>query len=360
MRCLPNDRERERMNGKQILLLAGISAAVCIVIKYVLPPAIPFLLGWMLAIWVLPVAKWIEKKTHIKRGIAGGLIIGVVSILSGYGILKGIQLLLKQIKRLVITVQDWTGQSDHVLKHWCAIAEEYTGIDDGKIKNFILEQVDSVLIVLQQRAGEYCMDGIWNVVNQCIVWGGGIIIMIIFGILLIQDMEDIRRRMEDGPVLGKLSTIGKKVYHAGGKYIKAQGCLMLIIGVVCVAGLWIMGNPYFVVAGLVIGVLDALPVIGAGTILIPWAILWLLKGEYMTALGYFLLYVAVDLLRQFLEPKILGKEIGLHPAWMLISVYGGFFLYGFTGFILGPISVVIIQTLWKEIGKTKEKNTKNA
>lgn len=360
MRCLPNNREREKMSGKQVGLLLGISVLVGIVIKFLLPPAIPFLLGWILAIWVLPATKWIEKKFRIKRGISGGILIGLITIFLGYGIVKGIQLLLKQLRSLITNIKIWTSQSGVLLKKWCTIAEQYTGIEEWKIESFVLDQVDSVQIILQQRAQEYCMEGIWNVVNQIIVWGGGIIVTIIFGILLVQDMEDIRNRMEEGPVLGRISAVGKKVYQAGGKYLKAQGLLMIIIALVCMIGLWIIGNPYFVISGLIVGVLDALPVIGAGMILIPWALIWVLKGNYMVALGYFLLYLLVDLIRQFLEPKILGKEIGLHPAWMLISVYGGFFLYGFAGFILGPISVVIIQTLWKELKVSKEKNRKNA
>lgn len=359
MRCLPNDRERENMSGKRFGLLVGISVVVCIGIKYLLPPAIPFLIGWMLAIWILPAAKWIEKKIRIKRGISGGILIGLITILSGYGIIKGIQLLLKQLRSLITNIEVWTNQSGILLKKWCGIAEQYTGIEDWKIENFVMDQVDSVQIVLQQRAQEYCMEGIWNVVHQIIVWGGGIIVTIIFGILLVQDMEQIRKKMEEGPILGRISEIGRKVYQAGGKYLKAQGILMVVIALVCMVGLWIMENPYFLVSGLIIGVLDALPVIGAGMILVPWALLWVLKGNYMIALGYFLLYLMVDFIRQFLEPKILGKEIGLHPAWMLISVYGGFFFYGFAGFILGPISVVIIQTLWKELRMNKEKNRKN-
>ena len=133
---------------------------------------------------------------------------------------------------------------------------------------------------------------------------------------------------------------------------------MGIISAVCVIGFWILGNPYFAVAGIVVGLLDALPLIGAGTILIPWALLWVLRGQYMTALGYLILYLAADLTRQFLEPRILGKEIGLHPAVMLVSVYGGFFLYGFAGFFLGPATVLILRIVWDEMMNFNKKDIK--
>ena len=67
------------------------------------------------------------------------------------------------------------------------------------------------------------------------------------------------------------------------------------------------------------------------------------------ALGYLALFLVADLVRQFLEPKILGKEIGIHPALMLVSVYGGIFLYGVAGFVLGPVTVLIYMNIWKEL-----------
>ena len=131
--------------------------------------------------------------------------------------------------------------------------------------------------------------------------------------------------------------------------MKAQGKIMLVVGMVCVLGLWLLGNPYFVLWGVLIGFLDALPVLGVGIILIPWAVSWLVRGNYWLALGYLMLFLAADLVRQFLEPKILGKEIGIHPALMLVSVYGGIFLYGVAGFVLGPVTVLIYMNIWQEL-----------
>ena len=90
-------------------------------------------------------------------------------------------------------------------------------------------------------------------------------------------------------------------------------------------------------------------------ILIPWALLWLIRGKYLLALGYLLLYFAADLLRQFLEPRMLGKEMGMHPALMLASVYIGFFVYGFAGFLLGPATVLIVRVAAMEILNKKDR-----
>ena len=176
-----------------------------------------------------------------------------------------------------------------------------------------------------------------------------VLVVFIFAVLLIKDMEDFQKKIQEGPISSVIWRIGKNIGRAGGRYLKAQGEIMLVVGLVCVLGLWILGNPHFLLWGLLIGFLDALPVLGVGIVLIPWALLWLIRGNYWLALGYLILFLVADLVRQFLEPKILGKEIGLHPALMLASVYGGIFLYGVAGFVLGPVTVLIYMNIWKEI-----------
>ena len=94
-------------------------------------------------------------------------------------------------------------------------------------------------------------------------------------------------------------------------------------------------KPVFCGSRVDVGILDALPLIGVGTVLISWVILWCLQGEYMTGLGYFILFLAANLTRQFAEPRIVGKEMGMHPASLLISVMGDFLFMGLPVFCWG-------------------------
>lgn len=337
------------MEWRRILLVAGIGIAVYAGMRYLLPTAIPFLLGWLLASLILPAAKWIEKKMRIKRSVAGGILLGTLSLGLVFGLWKISDSLLYQVKNLMENLGLWVKQADGFFNTCCQTAESYLGIDANEMRNFLVYQAGKMQEEIQNRFGTEFVGYFFTMVKGVVALCGGILIMIIFGTLVIKDMELFREKMNKGRISGRIMSVGKKICAAGGCYIKAQFILMGIVSLVCMAGFWLLDNPYFVVSGVVVGVLDALPLIGAGTILIPWALIWCLQGRYLMAAGYLALYLTADLIRQFLEPHLLGKEMGIHPALMLVLVYVGFFLYGIAGFFLGPVTYLIIKTIWEEV-----------
>lgn len=337
------------MDWKKYLVFTGIGIVVYAGMRYLLPPAVPFLVGWMLAAMILPVAVWIEENLRIRRGIAGGVLIGILALVLIWGIWELAGLLVTQCQELLVRLGLLADHAQGYLDNCCTMLAKITGVGVSDIREFLVYQIGRLQQEVQQK-----MESAWfgyavTMIKGVVALVGGIIIAILFGTLLVKDLEEMRNRMAAGRISGKILTVGRKIFRAGGKYLKAQFCIMCLVALICIGGFWVLKNPYFVAAGVTVGILDALPLIGAGTILIPWAILWCLQGKYMMGLGYFLLYLVADLTRQFLEPRIIGKEIGMHPALMLVSVYGGFFLYGFAGFILGPITVLVLRIVWEEL-----------
>lgn len=342
------------MDWKKVFAIIGLGILVYVGMKYLLIPAIPFLLGWILACWILPIAKWIEKRLHIKRGIAGGILLSVATGALGFGIWKLVKLLLGQLRKLMVWFENWNYRADQMVNRCCGMIETYTGIKKQEVYQFLLLQEQKLQENIQDTMGTQGFAYLIQTVKGIIFVFSSILVVLIFGTLLIKDMEQIQQKLQENSVTRTITRISRNIWKAGGKYLKAQCEIMLVVAAICVVVLWILGNPYFLLAGSLIGILDALPVLGAGMILIPWSVLWLLQGNYWNALWYLCLYFLVDLVRQFLEPRILGKEIGLHPALMLISVYGGFFLFGISGFLLGPVMVLILINLWKELCCKKE------
>lgn len=334
---------------KKYILFAGTGIVVYAGMRYLLPAAIPFLLGWLLASMVLPVAVWLEKHLGIRRGIAGGILIGVFTVILGWGLWELAGLLVVQTRELMERIGIFADQAQGYLDNCCTLMAKITGIGEGNIREFLVYHVGKIQEEVQQKMSTAWLGYAVTVTKGIVTLAGGMVVAILFGTLLVKDLEEIRRWMGAGKVRGKILTIGQKICRAGGRYIKAQFLIMCLVALVCMGGFWILKNPYFVVAGVIVGILDALPLIGVGTILIPWAILWCIQGEYMIGLGYFILFLAANLTRQFAEPHIVGKEMGMHPALLLISVYGGFFLYGFPGFLLGPVTVLVMQTVWEEL-----------
>ena len=147
----------------------------------------------------------------------------------------------------------------------------------------------------------------------------------------------------------RLKKISSSMQSLGGAWLRAQVLIILLVIVICTAGLWILGYPYALLAGIVVGLLDALPFIGTGTILIPWALFLMLTGDFWYGVCLILIFLAANTLREYLEPKLIGDRIGVYPIVMVAAVYIGLYVYGIAGVVLGPVSLMLIIEIWREI-----------
>lgn len=130
-------------------------------------------------------------------------------------------------------------------------------------------------------------------------------------------------------------------------YLKSQLILMLVTFIILVIGLKYIGIEYSVLKSLGIAIVDAVPVVGSGIIMIPWAIYYLVIGVKTTAFQLAVLYVIATVLKQLIQPKIVGDKIGLGPLYTLILTIAGSMIIGPLGVILGPIIGVLVSSLLK-------------
>ena len=131
-------------------------------------------------------------------------------------------------------------------------------------------------------------------------------------------------------------------------YVLAQGKLLLVtFGVVSLGLLAALRRPHAVLLGALIAVVDALPVLGSGTVLLPWAAVSLLRGSGGLAIGLTVTYAAAAFARSALEPRLLGRQIGLPPLLTLLSLYAGYRLFGLAGMILLPLAVLLAKQVWE-------------
>lgn len=135
---------------------------------------------------------------------------------------------------------------------------------------------------------------------------------------------------------------------AAGGYIKAQLILMSLVTAISFLGLAIMGNPYAIFIGLAIGALDILPILGAGSVLVPWAIVSFMMGNVQLGISLLILYGVCMLSRQSLEPKIVGEQIGVHPLLTLMAIFIGLTMFGPMGIILGPFIAIAIKVAFSD------------
>jgi sporulation integral membrane protein YtvI len=139
--------------------------------------------------------------------------------------------------------------------------------------------------------------------------------------------------------------IKKDVLHVLYGYIRAQLILISVTFVICSIGLGIIGINNFILKAFIISLIDALPIFGTAIILLPWAFMKLLLGNYFNAIYLFILYLVLTITRQSIEPKIFSSQIGIYPLITLFSIYTGLKTIGFLGIFIGPIIAVLINTL---------------
>ena len=121
---------------------------------------------------------------------------------------------------------------------------------------------------------------------------------------------------------------------------------MLITFIIMLFGFLVLGVKYAVLFAFIVALLDALPLIGVGTVLVPWSIYQIIFGNVRLGIALIILFVIHQIIRQFTEPKIVGKNLGIHPVLSLILLYSGYVLFGILGLVLIPLLSVILNTLF--------------
>lgn len=151
-----------------------------------------------------------------------------------------------------------------------------------------------------------------------------------------------------------VKTVGKharEIIRTLGGYLKAQAILILIAFTIVLIGLYLFrlvgwNVEYPLMAALGIGFVDALPILGSGTVILPWAVISACNGDIKLAIGLIALYAIIIVTRQILEPKIVSNQIGIHPIFTLIAMYTGFKLTGVVGLFIGPILLIILKNVF--------------
>lgn len=143
----------------------------------------------------------------------------------------------------------------------------------------------------------------------------------------------------------------KEIIKALGCYLKAESILIFVSFIISLIGLCIfkfigLNVGYPLIAALGIGFIDALPIFGSGTVMIPWAVIAAINGDITLGLCILGLLIFMSIVRQFIEPKLVSNQIGIHPIFTLIAMYTGFKFIGVLGMIIGPILLIILKDVF--------------
>lgn len=341
----------EKEGVKKLILLTGVTLAVYVFMRYILPMVIPFLLGALLAMTLNPLVEKIVKKTGRGRGMISMLI--VLSVLAVVGMICFFvgRTACLQLASLVKNAEAIEGGVRDIWCECCERIESMLGVRLGEAEQLFANMQNRMKSGFRSGTLPYLLKNSMSYAKVVFSMIGVALVSIISGLLILTDYPNITAAIHRSGI-GKLAVqVKRHAKEAGGTYLKAQIAILLIISLICIAGLFATGNPYALLAGMGIGICDALPFIGTGTIFVPWMIIDIINGKYVLAAVYGLLYVICSFSRQFLEPRLIGGRLGYPPIVVLMSIYIGVHVYGAAGVLSGPVSGFLIcelYTAWKQ------------
>lgn len=313
----------------------------------------PFVIGWVLASIANPLVRFLEK--HLKIVRRHGSIVVVVLVLSGIiglfylGISKLIAEGMNLVRDLPMLFE--TAKAE-VISAWGQLSHLFVRFPLG-MQNFFNEfwsNLGTYLSALVQSIATPTVAAAGNVAKRIPSAFVNFIITLLSSYFFIAEREKmiagVKKRLPDW--IGRYFTFLKgDAKRLIGGYFLAQFRIMFVVALVLAAGFFILGVHYSLILAALIAFLDFLPMFGTGTALGPWAVVKLLSGEYAFAAGLILLYLLTQVVRQVIQPKIVGDTMGLPPLTTLFLLYMGFKLRGIAGMILAVPVGLLIASLYR-------------
>ena len=354
------------LTEKQKLLLGILAkaAGVYLVFRYLIPLVAPFLVAGLLALLIRPVVCVLHRRFRLPKGIGAALVLILVLIGLGTGIYFLGNMVTKQLVRLGRQLpQIWQQVYDGIWQ-FCRGAEKHLGLISGSLTG----PLDQVVPHSSDVTGGWLwelLSGQFSVLVgssvQGIITVGKVLftllvtLFVTIGATLITttQLEELSDAVDRSWFRQEIQGILQTLFQVGKAYGKTQLVIMGCTVVLCGIGLTVLGDPYALLWAMAIGVVDALPLFGAGLILWPWMILSALRGRVAWTIGLAVIYGITNLTRQWLEARYMGDRIGLSALENLLAMYVGLQLFGILGLFLGPIGYLLIRE------PLRQKNRKN-
>ena len=342
-------RKKFLINFAFFALLFAISI---VVIRYALPALFPFFIAFIVTVILRPVVRFLHDKLKLNTRIVSVLLVilfyGTIGVLAIWMIIEIVSMLADKFKDLPSFYQN---QIRPFLVTLIASIQEMLynfdpemAIDFDATANSLLSSLGSAVMSISGQFVGKLTDIAVSVPNFLL----NIVIMIVATIFLIVDYESIQKFIKRQLPEKTNELMHNIASHLGSvlkKYILSYSLIMLITFGEIFAGLSIIGVKYSALIAALIAIFDILPVVGSGLILVPWAIFSLIIGNIGLGIGLFILWAVVCIVRQIIEPKIVGSNVGMHPFLTLFAMLAGNFIYGGIGILLLPITLALCQSL---------------
>ena len=348
-----------RLWAERVVVAAGAGVALYLILRYGLALLAPFLIAWLLSRLIRPLVDRMVGHSRMPRGLAAGILVclfaaGLVG-LAVWGISRGVS----EAGRLLSDVGDENSAVsiffskvkdvlDSASSHVPFLDKLSEHPDFGELcaelDRMVREGASQLLSALGQKLPSWILS-ILGSLPSLLIFSTSLVFACYY--FSCDDGKLWRGFLSYLPsgYREKTETLRKRAAEAAKKYVKAYLLLSLITFFEMFVGLSILGVPYAFLISLGIALVDFLPLLGAGTVLIPWATVMFLLGNMRMGFGLLILFGAATVVRQFAEPKLISRELGLHPLASIFSVYVGWRMLGVWGMILAPFAALLVKAL---------------
>ena len=334
---------------KKLLLVTLVAAIVYSVLKYLLPLVLPFVLAYFICRLLYPWAQKLSKKLRLPLALCSAVLVCIFTVLFIAAFGGAAWYLLSQFGRLsqeFLHSEQWLG---HILDRLCDSLSALTGDSSEAVRNLLCQWGDKLMLWLHEKLPEITAGLVVPLVKGLGTAFIIIVISVVGAVLLMKNKKRISRQLKTNIFAREITSLTGRVCQVSAGFFRCQLIIIGIIAAILSMGLVLMGNSFGVLIGVTVAFLDALPVIGSGTILLPWAVFALLDRSYVSAAVLVLLYILCTVVREVLEPRLMGDKLGINEFYMLMATFIGLALFGVSGIFLGPLGMVMILEILKQL-----------
>lgn len=339
-------------NRQKLQYISGIVIITVSVIagfKYVFPFVAPFVIAYAVAVMIEKPVNRLARVFKGRKMIASAVIVILFSAVLCVGIGLAAYFGLAEIKSFIKNYEYNMVTFRQTAARICFNMDGWLGLSDGQCLDFICRCMEKFEKTVDNGGVSQIMTKVVTIsvpaVIKTITVTGSVIICFISVVYLAVVIDNVRDWKKENIFRIEIKAVSDSLYRLIHVYFKIEALILVINSILCIIALLIIKNPYAVVLGILIGIVDMLPVFGTGTVLLPWALFELVNKNVTSAAVLVSAYVITYFVREIMESKCLGDKTGIPPFVMLMVIFLGIMIYGIMGFILGPVSYCIMKAL---------------
>ncbi len=349
------EKERWQSRSAKLLFAVLLLFIIYVTLRYAFGVIFPFLVGIVIAI---PLASLATRSTRCfggSRKLWGVFYVGVFWLFLFVAIVLGIQRLLLEAEEMLAFFGEHISKISERLSEifgmLAAIPSKLPFLQTLEIGEDVSDLLTTLLDNATKKGSEMIASAAGKIALGTPRAFAGFAVCVVSSFYFCKDFDDIKKYILD--FLSKASRRDTKrvvlaIYGGIKSYSRAYLWLFLITFTELFVGLLILRRKYAIVVALLVAAIDLLPLLGSGIILVPWAIILILDGVLGVGIGMLVLFALISVVRQIVEPRLVGKELGIHPLASLAAMYIGFRIFGFVGMLAAPIGIVIIKEINNE------------